>query len=39
MARIMQKALNEFFHENNEIIKINCADFQGEQPFSLTRLI
>jgi len=39
IARIMQKALNEFFNEDNELIKINCADYQWEQPFSLTRLI
>jgi len=39
IAHIMQEALNEFFNTNNEIIKINCSDFQWEQPFSLTRLI
>lgn len=38
LARVTQKILNKHFSNEIEIIKINCADFAGENVYGITRL-
>jgi ATP-dependent Clp protease ATP-binding subunit ClpA len=38
LARVTQKILNKYFKNNFEIIKVNCADFAGNDIYSLNRI-
>lgn len=39
LSKLTQKIFNNFYDNNLELIKINCADFPGNDPYGLTRLI
>jgi len=39
LSKLIQNVFNDFFKNNLELVKINCADFPGNDPYGLTRLI